>query len=121
MTEYSDSDFRLFFEEIHSAAAEFSTAFAATHLFLNLSFFPPLRILSHLNFFKQWVMSIFCKFCVVNSYKFILNFIGNRVIFYMLYRQNIAYVVKFLSRLSRISSENWKIAEKSILSCLIMN
>ena len=67
MTEYSDSDFRLFFEEIRSAA-EFSTAFAATQLFLNLSFFPPLRILSHLNFFKQWVMSIFCKFFVVNSY-----------------------------------------------------
>ncbi|MDY4525485.1 MAG: hypothetical protein SPE03_10670, partial [Treponema sp.] len=34
------------------------------------SFFPPLTILSHLNFFKQWVMSIFCKFFVVNSYKF---------------------------------------------------
>ncbi|MCI7576839.1 MAG: hypothetical protein MST12_01110, partial [Spirochaetia bacterium] len=55
-------------EEIRSAAAEFSTAFAATQLFLNLSFFPPLRILSHLNFFKQWVMSIFFKFFVVNSY-----------------------------------------------------
>ena len=68
MTEFSDSDFRLFFEEIRSAAAEFSTAFAATQLFLNLSFFPQLRILSHLNFFKQWVMSIFCKFFVVNSY-----------------------------------------------------
>ncbi|MDY5919417.1 MAG: hypothetical protein SPJ55_13520, partial [Treponema sp.] len=50
-----------------------STAFAATQLFLNLSFFPPLRILSHLNFFKQWVMSIFCKFFVVNSYKTIIN------------------------------------------------
>ena len=69
MFRYSDSDFRLFFEEIRSAAAEFSTAFAATQLFLNLSFFPPLRILSHLNFFKQWVMSIFFKFFVVNSYK----------------------------------------------------
>ncbi|MDY5918373.1 MAG: TlpA disulfide reductase family protein, partial [Treponema sp.] len=50
-----------------------STAFAATQLFLNLSFFPPLRILSHLNFFKQWVMSIFCKFFVVNSYKIFLS------------------------------------------------
>ena len=73
MTEYSDSDFQLFFEEIRSAAAEFSTAFAATQLFLNLSFFPPLRILSHLNFYKQWVMSIFCIFFVVNSYADFFN------------------------------------------------
>ena len=70
MFRYSDSDFRLFFEEIRSAAAEFSTAFAATQSFLNLSFFPPPRILSHLNFLKQWVMSIFFKFFVVNSYEF---------------------------------------------------
>ena len=53
---------------IHHLMAVHGYSRMIAQLFLNLSFSPPLRILSHLNFFKQWVMSIFCKFFVVNSY-----------------------------------------------------